>query len=388
MNVKKAATKKVGQSVDAILEFVDVDGIARKIDVNHVLERIDVNAVLDRVDIDRLLERTDANRHLERVDVNAVLSRVDVNSLLKRSDLGPLIAKSSTGIFTQLLDQIRIQIALIDQVLHSIAQSKGRFRRTRKWYSELPPAPGTATGTTAPPYPRGTPNRAVALQGRAAGAVSRALAGWLDNILVALIFSIGLKIIDLMWVNLILRMKDDFSVSEHYHDNKSAWFYSFAFSVWWFLYHFILVALTGRTIGQAIFGLLVAGADGCSVQPLEVAIRTPLMPFTFTVGIFVGLVRKDRRVLHDLLSGTAVVYSWDATAADLRNRELTDMERIVPMFDDDDERSITSTKATTVIRNTSTPITSSRSSSTATSAGMEVIYGSRIAEEAVSSKDD
>ena len=34
---------------------------------------------------------------------------------------------------------------------------------------------------------------------------------------------------------------------------------------------------------------------------------------------FVGiLVQRDRRALHDLLAGTAVIYSWDARAARLR----------------------------------------------------------------------
>lgn len=197
-----------------------------------------------------------------------------------------------------------------------------------------------STATTAPPpYPKGTSNCAVALQGRASGALSRGLAWWLDNFLIALIFSIGLKLMDFMWENLIVRSSIkayDFSLSDHYHGDDTSWILSLVFSVWWFLYHFAMVSLTGRTIGHAIFGLLVAGADGDSVKPMQVAIRTPLVPLSIAsmVGILVGFVRKDRRALPDLVAGTTMVYSWNATAADLRDRELTDMERIKPMFDE------------------------------------------------------
>jgi uncharacterized RDD family membrane protein YckC len=38
----------------------------------------------------------------------------------------------------------------------------------------------------------------------------------------------------------------------------------------------------------------------------------------FGLGFIGILVQRERRALHDLLAGTAVIYSWDARAARLR----------------------------------------------------------------------
>ena len=49
--------------------------------------------------------------------------------------------------------------------------------------------------------------------------------------------------------------------------------------------------------------------------------RALVFPLSFLlVGLgFLGiLVQRERRALHDLIAGTAVVYSWDARAARLR----------------------------------------------------------------------
>ena len=53
----------------------------------------------------------------------------------------------------------------------------------------------------------------------------------------------------------------------------------------------------------------------------KAALRTLVFPLSFLllgIGFLIGLVRRDRRELHDLIADTAVVYSWDANTARLR----------------------------------------------------------------------
>jgi uncharacterized RDD family membrane protein YckC len=50
-------------------------------------------------------------------------------------------------------------------------------------------------------------------------------------------------------------------------------------------------------------------------------VRTILLPLSLillAVGILMILINRNRRALHDLIAGTAVVYSWNARAARLR----------------------------------------------------------------------
>jgi uncharacterized RDD family membrane protein YckC len=44
----------------------------------------------------------------------------------------------------------------------------------------------------------------------------------------------------------------------------------------------------------------------------------PLTFLTLGIGFLPIVLGRHRRALHDLLAGTAVVYSWDARAARLR----------------------------------------------------------------------
>lgn len=99
------------------------------------------------------------------------------------------------------------------------------------------------------------------------------------------------------------------------------WLSLLTFTLWVFFYIAGSLAATGRTIGKAVLGLLVVGADGDSLRPRQAALRTVCFPIGFLifgVGLLIGLIRRDRRELHDLLAGTAVVYAWDARTAKLR----------------------------------------------------------------------
>jgi uncharacterized RDD family membrane protein YckC len=86
--------------------------------------------------------------------------------------------------------------------------------------------------------------------------------------------------------------------------------------VWWLLYFAGSWAVTGRTLGMALFGLRVVRRDGTRASALAALIRAVTFPLSlalFGLG-FVGiLVDRQRRALHDLLAGTTVVYTFPPT---------------------------------------------------------------------------
>jgi uncharacterized RDD family membrane protein YckC len=95
-----------------------------------------------------------------------------------------------------------------------------------------------------------------------------------------------------------------------------------AFFVWEFLYYAFYWTGTGKTPGMLLLGVQVVGQDGSSVGTRRGLLRTLAFPLSFLLlGLgFLGiLLRSDRRALHDVIAGTAVVYSWDAREARLRS---------------------------------------------------------------------
>jgi len=81
------------------------------------------------------------------------------------------------------------------------------------------------------------------------------------------------------------------------------------------------IAVGGRTLGMSFVGLEVVTKTGGDVDMRHAVIRTIFLPISLVVagiGILIILVNRDRRALHDLMAGTAVVYSWNARAARLR----------------------------------------------------------------------
>ena len=94
-----------------------------------------------------------------------------------------------------------------------------------------------------------------------------------------------------------------------------------AYAVWAFGYFAHSWALSGRTAGMALFGVRVVSDDGAHVSGRQAIVRALALPLSFLLlGLgFVGILLGDqRRALHDVIAGTAVIYSWDARAARLR----------------------------------------------------------------------
>lgn len=90
---------------------------------------------------------------------------------------------------------------------------------------------------------------------------------------------------------------------------------------WEFIYFAYQWAVSGKTVGMAVFGIQVVTRQGAPISPRQALLRTIGLGLTLlTLGIgFLGIVyQRERRALNDAVAGTAVVYSWDARAARLR----------------------------------------------------------------------
>jgi hypothetical protein len=98
---------------------MDVDGVVYRIDANaDVVSRIDINDLLDCVDLENILAHIDWDRQLSRVDFNSILLKNDIND-----------QSTSTGVFTTVLDLIRIHIVQVDLGIHIHHMTRFNFIR-------------------------------------------------------------------------------------------------------------------------------------------------------------------------------------------------------------------------------------------------------------------
>lgn len=152
----------------------------------------------------------------------------------------------------------------------------------------------------------------LSFQGRYAGSVSRFVAFIID-----VAVSSGLAALALAATSLAVQVVTGHSVSWSRTDIVVA----ILFAAWEFFYFGYSWASSGRTLGMALLGVRVVRADGQAIDPWRGVVRALVFPLSFLLfGLgFLGiLVQHERRALHDLIAGTAVIYSWDARAARLR----------------------------------------------------------------------
>jgi uncharacterized RDD family membrane protein YckC len=152
----------------------------------------------------------------------------------------------------------------------------------------------------------------VGLQGHYAGAVTRFAAYSIDLVVSTAVFALALAAIS--WGVRIITGHD---ISW----NRSNVVVAIIYVAWQFLYFGYCWAVSGRTPGMALLGIRVVRADGTVLPPKQAVLRALVFPLSFLLfGLgFIGiLVQHEHRALHDLIAGSAVVYSWDARAAHLR----------------------------------------------------------------------
>ena len=156
------------------------------------------------------------------------------------------------------------------------------------------------------------PTRTVTAQGNYAGSVSRFLAYAID-----LLASTGVFTLALAAISYVVQIVTGNQVSWNRQNIVVVIFYV----AWEFFYFGYSWAVSGRTFGMAVLGVRVVRADGAVAEPRRGVVRALVFPLSFLLlGLgFLGiLVQRERRALHDLIAGTAVIYAWDARAARLR----------------------------------------------------------------------
>jgi uncharacterized RDD family membrane protein YckC len=155
----------------------------------------------------------------------------------------------------------------------------------------------------------GSPAR---LEGHYAGMVTRFAAFVVDIALISVLFSIGGSVAEYI---LSLLLGDRVQLADSVLSSR------LALAVWAFVYFAVPMSASGRTCGMGLVGLRVVRADGGDLGPGHVVIRVLALPLSFLLlglGFALIVLRRDRRALHDLIAGSAVVYAWDARAARLR----------------------------------------------------------------------
>ena len=169
------------------------------------------------------------------------------------------------------------------------------------------------TARAGDPPPSGPPAIArESLQGKYAGFASRFSAFAVDMGITLGVFMLALAAIS--FAAKVLTGKD-------ITWNKGDIWVIIAYAVWAFIYFAYSWAASGRTAGMAAFGVRVVTDDGTNASARRAVVRTLALPLSFLLlGLgFAGILLGDRRrALHDVIAGTAVIYSWDARAAKLR----------------------------------------------------------------------
>jgi uncharacterized RDD family membrane protein YckC len=156
------------------------------------------------------------------------------------------------------------------------------------------------------------PDRDLSLQGQYAGVVTRFAAFGIDVLVASTLFALGGRVVEFVLSSVLGEVV---SLSEAPVASIVA------LAAWLVVYFAYPIAVSGRTLGMAVVGLEVVTMDGRDVSSGSAVLRTLVLPLSLIflgIGILMVLVNRQRRALHDLIAGTAVVYSWNARAARLR----------------------------------------------------------------------
>ncbi len=287
---------------ERVLDIVDPDMVLEHVDVNALLQRIDLDTLLDRVDLNALLDRVDIDALLSRADIDALMERIDVGALVERAGIPQIVAESTSHLTGSALDLFRRPIVGIDVILFRFLN-----RLIRRDPDEFPSGPHRLVDWVD----QHSEEDASVSTGRYAGPLTRLLAVVLDAFIVTTGFTLALAGASFL-IGLVSDVVLDMT------GRRGIWF-GLAYLVWVLLYLWISVAIFGRTVGKAVLGVRVVGADGSTAlrsrQAFLRAFTYPLSFVIFGIGLLGIIFGKERRAWHDHFAGTAVVYDWGSRTA-------------------------------------------------------------------------
>lgn len=302
---EQSEDKRRARLINAVLDRVDVDALIGQVELDDLLARIDINQLLDRVDVDRLLDRVDIDRLLDGVDVNRLVDRVDVQAVTKRANVGGLVAQSTSHVAGSTLDIARRQAVGLDTLIMGLVD-----RLLGRDPAAQPLGPPGLVSEKTEGRPASAPGR-TRVSGYYAGPLSRLLAYLIDSFVVFTGAGLITTII-IGSINVVLE-------ADLQWDWRAGVLGFVAFSIWFFLYFWVGVAISGRTPGMSVLGIKVVEREGPPVRPSHAAIRALVMPISIAtvVGVLGIVFDAKQRALHDVAAKTAVVYDWGDRPAEL-----------------------------------------------------------------------
>ena len=287
---------------ERVLDIVDPDMLLEHVDINALLNRIDLDTLLDRVDLNALLDRVDIDALLSRADIDALMERIDVGALVERAGIPQIVAESTSHLTGSALDLFRRPIVGIDVIIFRFLN-----RLIRRDPDEFPSGPHSLVDWVDE---RSDEDASVST-GRYGGPLTRLLAVVVDTFIVTTGFTLtlaGTSFLLGLVSNIVLDMTGP----------RGLWF-ALSFVTWAFIYLWVSLAIFGKTIGKAVLGVRVVGADGsAALKPRQAFLRVltyPLSFLIFGIGLLGIIFGQERRAWHDHFAGTAVVYDWGSRTA-------------------------------------------------------------------------
>ena len=180
-------------------------------------------------------------------------------------------------------------------------------------------------GDDDPELPAQVMHKAVAVQECYSGFVSKLLVVGLDTMFLLVTFMLAHMMFDYVR-KLVLggSVQAMFTMTTGSDPATELVWASIGYGTYWFWYYLLTTWLVGKTFGMHVFGLEIVldrRSERRAWLPLDEGIsfyraffRTMNMLFSPFL-IFITFLRRDGRMWHDLLTGTGVVYSWDAESA-------------------------------------------------------------------------
>ncbi|MCD9624060.1 RDD family protein [Rhabdothermincola salaria] len=271
---------------NALVARVDPNALVARLDVDELMARVDVEALMARVDLDDLLARVDLDQLLARVDLDAVLARVDVETLVRRANIDAIVRNASRGVFATTIDLVRRQLVGLDFLA---------TRLVARVFRRAPDQTTLVSGTVT---------------GRVGGPISRLVAFVIDTALLSLAY--GLFAAFFVFVAQAITGR-----SVEAPDLGAAVVGSYTFLG--FLYYWIGLSITGKSVGKGLVGLRVVANDRSPITPGRAAVRMIVYPFSFILGL--GLIPivtgRRHRALHDVAGRDVVLYDWGDRPAEM-----------------------------------------------------------------------
>ena len=163
-----------------------------------------------------------------------------------------------------------------------------------------------ASGEVVNPAAITIPKAAQAVQGKRSGLVTRAVAVGIDIavVLIVMLISYGL-----LWLFLLL-----LAPIHVFQMPVTTWFFAAGFVLLW-AYWTASWALSGRTLGNHMMGLLVVDHQGNRLSWALSAARA-IFPIGLPIGLLWVVVSPTNRSIQDTVLRTSVLHHWAVTLND------------------------------------------------------------------------